>query len=223
MTAGRPPTVRWEIPRALPGPGLHVWRIDLDAHDAADPSVLAADELARAGRFADPSRRQRFVALRTAARCILGRYADATPAALEFGAEQRGKPHLAYPPTRWAFNLTDSGALALLAVSDRSPVGVDLEVLRPVSRWQRIARRILADADCRAVEAADERDREALFLAHWTAHEARQKATGEGLHGIRADATQWQVLHFSPRPSWIAAVAFAAGVDLALQWLEYRP
>lgn len=217
-----PVTVAWADHASPPRGGLHVWRIALDAPDHADPRVLSAAETARADRLADPARRRRFIAMRIAARHILARYVEAEPHAIEFGAGHRGKPHVTRPPTRWTFNLTDSGTLALLALDDRGPVGVDLEGLRAVARWDRIARRTFGEPAHRALAAAPPDARDELFLAHWTAHEARQKATGEGLHGARADAAHWQVLHFRPGPGWIAALAFAAGVEPRVSWLDYR-
>jgi 4'-phosphopantetheinyl transferase len=207
-----------------PEGGVHVWRIALDAASTSeDTTVLAPAELARAARLRDGARRRRYLALRLAARRILAPYLGTSPQAIAFGTEPRGKPHVVHPPTAWAFNLTDSGALALLAISDAGAVGIDLEAPRLVPRWQAIARRSF-DADaCRRLEAADPQGRAHLFLRHWTAHEARQKATGEGLHGARADPAQWRVLHFAPAPGWVAAIAMKADFTASLSWIDYQP
>jgi 4'-phosphopantetheinyl transferase len=227
MDTGHPfaplPHVAWERRLAPAAGGVHVWRIALDPHSGQDEAVLAPTELARAARFHDATRRQRYLALRLAARHILARYLGTSPHALAFGTGPRGKPHVVAPPTALMFNLTDSGALALLAVSDAGPIGVDLELLRVVPRWQAIARRSFDNDACRRLETADPQERAHLFLRHWTAHEARQKATGEGLHGARADPAQWQVLQFAPAPGWVAALAFAADVAPILSWIDYRP
>lgn len=215
-----PVAVFWAVPDALRDRGLHVWRIDLDAGAEIDSALLAPSEVARAHRIGDAERRRRFLALRVTTRRILARYVDTEPRALAFGAGHRGKPHLVHPPTDLVFNLTDSGPLALLAVGHGGAVGVDLEAVRPVSRWQRIARRTFPESACLVIEAADPAARDTMFLAHWTAHEARQKATGEGLHGVRADVARWQVLHFTPAPGCIAALAFAADVTPALSWFD---
>lgn len=227
MDAGHPfaplPHVAWQRRLAAADGGVHVWRIALDQHLGRDEAVLSPTELARAARFHDPTRRQRYLALRLAVRHILARYLGTPPHALAFGTGPRGKPHVVDPPTALTFNLSDSGALALLAVSDAGPIGVDLELPRTVLRWRAIARRSFDYDACRGLEIADPQERADLFLRYWTAHEARQKATGEGLHGARADPAQWQVLHFAPAPDWVAALAFAADVAPVLSWIDYRP
>jgi 4'-phosphopantetheinyl transferase len=125
------------------------------------------------------------------------------------------------PPTRWDFNQTDSGPLALLAVSDVGPIGVDLEEVRPVARRDAIARRMFAAEACQEIAEAKPDERDHAFLAHWTAFEARQKATGEGLHGTRADPAKWRILHFAPAPGWIAALAHAADIEPAVAWFDH--
>ncbi len=227
MDTGHPfaplPHVAWEDRLSPPDGGVHVWRIALDVQAGQDEAVLAPAELARAARFHDATRRRRYLALRLAARRILARYLGTSPHTLAFGTGPRGKPHVVDPPTPLTFNLTDSGPLALLAISEAGPVGVDLEALRTVPRWQRIAQRSFDEDACRALEAADAQERAHLFLTHWTAHEARQKATGEGLHGARADPAQWRVLHFAPAPGWVAALAFAANAAPAVRWYVLQP
>jgi 4'-phosphopantetheinyl transferase len=215
------PLAVWCPAAALPARGTHVWRIDLDAAASTDDGLLAAHELARARRIADTARRRRFVALRQAARRILAGYVGAAPEELVLGAGPRGKPHVAWPPTRWAFNQTDSRSLALLTVSDAGPVGIDLEPVRPMPRWEPIARRMLSDPARRELERAAAPARDSLFLAHWTALEARQKATGEGLFGARAAERDWEVRHFAPLPGWIAALALPAGQPVDLRFVHY--
>ncbi len=215
------PLAAWRPAGPLPARGTHVWRIDLDTAAVTGDGLLAAHELARARRIADADRRRRFVALRQAARRILAGYVGAAPEALVLGAGPRGKPHVAWPPTRWAFNQTDSRGMALLTVSDAGPVGVDLEVVRPMPRWEPIARRMLSEAACHQLASAAAPARDRLFFAYWTALEARQKATGEGLFGERAAERDWEIRHFAPLPGWIAAVALPAGQSADLSFVHY--
>ena len=216
------PRVDWATVRQLPADGLHVWRIALSP--APSPSVamtLPAEELARAGRLVDPAARERFLALRQALRAILARYVDSAPEGLRFGREARGKPFLVEPPSDWAFNLSDSRDLALLAVSRAGPVGVDLEHLRTVPRRDGIARRIFTAEQVAALEESPAEARDALFFQHWTAFEALQKATGAGLAGPRADPAAWRVRHFVPTPGCIAALAHGAAIDTEILFLSY--
>lgn len=202
------PLVAWASPSPLPEDGLHVWRIGLSATPSPlDAIALPADEVGRAERLVDPAARRRFLALRQATRAILARYVGAAPAALRFERQARGKPVLAEPASDWHFNLTDSRDLALLALSRDGPVGIDLEFLRPVPRRDGIVRRLFAAEVADALARSPVAERDALFFRHWTAFEARQKATGAGLAGPRADPADWQVRHFVPAPDCLAAVA----------------
>lgn len=211
----------WSTPTSLPSAGLHVWRIPLAGADPDRVEGLSEDEVARAGRLAEPVR-ARFLAVRRAARHILSRYVGATPAALRFVAAPRGKPSIGYPATDWLFNLSDSGDLALLAVSRTGPVGIDLERLREIRRSEAIAERMLPPPAHDELRLARGAARDAVFLRHWTAFEARQKATGAGLSGPRAVDAEWQVVHFVPEEGWIAALAHPTGLTPSLHFYVHE-
>ncbi len=216
------PVVEWREAHQPPPVGLHVWRIGLSAQPAHSATpTLSADELARARRLVDPAARARYLALRRALRAILARYIGGEPEQLRFGREARGKPFVAAPPTDWAFNLSDSRDLALLAVSRTGPVGVDLEHLRPLPRRDGIARRVFAAEQVAALEASPAAVRDALFFRGWTAFEALQKATGSGLAGPRADPAKWRVRHFVPAPGAIAALVHPAAVQAEILFFGY--
>ncbi len=196
----------WTTPTSLPPAGLHVWRIPLAGAGPDRLEGVSDDEVARAGRLAEAAR-GRFLAVRRAARAILSRYVGVPAVTLRFVAAPRGKPAIGHPPTDWVFNLSDSSDLALLAVSRAVPVGIDLERLREVRRPEAIAQRMLPAAAHDELLQAEGAARDAVFLRHWTAFEARQKATGAGLSGPRAVDAEWHVVHFVPEEGWIAALA----------------
>jgi phosphopantetheinyl transferase len=137
---------------------LHVWRVELTGED----------DRARA---------------RAALAAILADYlGGAAEAAVS--AAGNGKPRLVVEPNRLSFNLSHSGELALVAIAPGGvEVGVDIERLRPRRDLVRLAERWLPDADRAAVAAAGEAEREQVFYAAWTNHEARVKCTGAGLSG----------------------------------------
>ena len=95
-----------------------------------------------------------------------------------------GKPRLARDPGRLSFNLSHSGGMAMVAIAPGGvEVGVDVERLRPRRDLVRLAARWLPAADAAAVAGAPAAEREAVFYAAWTRHEARVKCTGAGLAG----------------------------------------
>jgi phosphopantetheinyl transferase len=129
-------------------------------------------------------------AARRALREILGAYLGEDPDTVALTAGEGGKPELAGQEPYGSggapisFNLSHSGGLALVAVTaGGTPVGIDLERLRPRRGLVRLAARWLRAVDAEAVAVAPEEDREEIFYAAWTKHEARIKCTGSGLSG----------------------------------------
>ncbi len=86
-----------------------------------------------------------------------------------------GKPFFADHP-QLHFNLSHSGGFALCALDD-SPVGVDIEAIRP--HHPRLAQRICSPAELDWVKVQPAPDLALLSL--WTKKEARVKQNGLGL------------------------------------------
>ena len=99
------------------------------------------------------------------------------PETLRFRFGPDGKPRLAHGSLH--FNLAHSDSLALLAVRQDAPVGVDVEPVRPLPEAMLIACRWFSAPEIRWIAASDDRDR--AFLRCWVCREAFLKATGEGL------------------------------------------
>lgn len=67
----------------------------------------------------------------SALREVLARYLDEEPDAIELRAGEHGKPALADPSSPLRFNLSHSGDLALVAVTQGREVGVDIQKIKP--------------------------------------------------------------------------------------------
>lgn len=173
--------------------------------DAALP-LLSADEHDRAARLRQPVHRQRFVLAHAFLRRKLGERLGHHPAALRFGHGPEGKPLLA----GLHFNLSHSGDLAVLALSTRHPVGVDIEALQPIDALG-LARAHFAPSEAALI--ADLDDPLAAFYRLWARKEAALKAHGLGIgHSLAEVPTTW-VRDFTP------AVGYAG----ALAWLDSAP
>ena len=142
--------------------------------------ILISDEIERAARFRVEGAAQRFVVARAVLRSVLGRFTGIDPAAVVFAYGEHGKPHLAAGGPR--FNASDSGDFVVVALAS-AELGVDLEVLRPLARGDRLARRICTERELEAFETISEAERDAAFLRLWTCKEAALKAVGAGLSG----------------------------------------
>jgi 4'-phosphopantetheinyl transferase len=93
---------------------------------------------------------------------------------------------------RLHFNITHSGDLVLMAVSDARPVGVDVERRRAVSRVSALEARWLTTAERSDYHrlrglGLDESD---AFLRIWSLKEARLKALGVGIAGAAEAAVE---------------------------------
>lgn len=161
----------------------------------------------------------------TRQRALLAAYAGVS--AVELAPALHGKPRLARGDLE--FNLSHSGAHALLALARGTPVGVDLE-----RRERRVAREAALIARCFDVDEAAaiaraEDPRDALLRA-WCAKEALVKAIGRGIaYGLRrvrltwADGEPrlaalegpasasgpWRIAMLDPAPGYRAALAYA--------------
>lgn len=161
---------------------VHIWQIDLTLpQPAAWAASLDAAEQAHAARFATPALQLAFRRAHGALRAVLAHYTHFNPADLAFTQGRWGKPALATGELE--FNLTHSGALALLAVAPAGcPVGIDIESLEQ----HRLDVVTLFDLTCHDSEKAallalsGDAQRHA-FMALWTRKEAYLKALGIGL------------------------------------------
>lgn len=157
---------------------VHLWKRPLTGR--ASPGfrdLLSEEEHAAAARFQLPEPAERYRQTHGWLRSVLSRYLDMPPEAIRFRSGPDGKPRLAHGSLH--FNLTHSDSLALLAVRQNAPVGVDVEPVRPLPEAMLIACRWFSAPEIRWISASEDRDR--AFLRCWVCREAFLKASGEGL------------------------------------------
>jgi len=142
--------------------------------------ILDESERERANRFRIAAARRRFIGARAFLRSILGRAVGVVPENVAFSYGRYGKPRLAGGGPY--FNATDSGDVVVVALAS-DEIGVDVEVVRPLNRLERLARRICTKLEIDALEKMSQTDRNAALLRLWTCKEAGLKAIGTGLSG----------------------------------------
>ncbi|HKV50587.1 MAG TPA: 4'-phosphopantetheinyl transferase superfamily protein [Gemmatimonadaceae bacterium] len=135
-----------------------------------------------------------------------------------------GKPMLAN--TALHFNMSRSEDVALIAVSERGAVGVDVERLRPMPDATDLARAYFAGPAREAIAAASLDARDKVFLMQWTRLEAIVKADGGGLGAspsivdvpfsdddkmVRMRNREWGLQSFVPVDGYVAAFASDGG------------
>jgi len=182
--------------------------------------------------YASSQRRAPLVAL-------LAGYLGIPESTVTLGEDARGKPYLANATgargdgAALEFNWSHSGDYALIAVSRRGTVGVDIERLGKNLRAIEIARRFFDAEEADVLAALDPEARDHAFIGLWCAKEAVLKAVGEGLsfglarlafaHVGAADwdlamadsalgkAQDWHVSGFDPAPGYRGCLAWRGG------------
>ncbi|HWZ46268.1 MAG TPA: 4'-phosphopantetheinyl transferase superfamily protein [Candidatus Saccharimonadales bacterium] len=165
---------------------VHVWRGRLEQPEAVLEScraILPDDELARAARFYFEKHRRHFMIAHGMLRQVLAPYLGMAPREIRFRTEKNGKPELAENSRRPSlrFNLSHSGELALLAVTEGQIVGVDVELHRADFAGEDIARRFFSEQEASKLCALPAEQKVEAFFNCWTRKEAYVKAIGEGL------------------------------------------
>jgi 4'-phosphopantetheinyl transferase len=175
-------------------------------------SLLSADELQRAARLLDPRKVQDFIVGRGRLRQILASYLAADPAQIIFTYGLHGKPTLQAPAAMGlTFNLTHSGAWALLVVARNTEVGVDLEKSDPRLDYARLAARFLTPEENAALAAVPETRRRRKFYRLWTRKEARLKGEGGGFSSEDVHpAASWYTRSFWLAPGYVGSLACSA-------------
>lgn len=160
-----------------------IWHLPLTeiADEAALLALLEPTERQRAERYRNAAARRNFLLCRAALRLLLAERLQITADALQLLADEHGKPHLADAPPDLSFNVSHSGDLALIALANGPPIGIDLEAWRPNRQSTAIARRCFAPAELSGWHALPETERPSAFFALWTRKEAFAKAVGRGI------------------------------------------
>ena len=171
----------------LPPDEVHVWTASRDAPDEvveAMRSLLDADELKRADRFAFPATAGNSP---SAGGCS-GRSSAAISTARRSRSGSSPTPTASRGSTRgWAlivpirFNLAHSGPWVVYALTLGRELGVDIERIRPEFGGFAIAERFFAPGEVAALRALPEESRGLAFFHGWARKEAYIKAKGKGL------------------------------------------
>lgn len=164
-------------------PDMALWLVSLEA--GAQPALewhswLSPEELARASRFHFEADARRYRTSHAALRTLLARLTGLAPLALRLVDGSNGKPRL-LAPRDLHFNLSHSGEWALIGVSHQGPIGVDIEVARPLDDADSLAERNFTPKEYRDYLNAPAPERLQTFYRCWTRKEACLKALGSGL------------------------------------------
>jgi 4'-phosphopantetheinyl transferase len=199
--------------------------VDLPGHI----ETLDRMERERMERFHFAPDRARYAVAHANLRRILGSYVQQPAASLRFRANGFGKPELDRGDSSSSlhFSLSHSRSIAVLAVANAGPVGVDVEDVRPIE--PEVADMNFSESERTQLSALQGDAWVAGFYRCWTRKEAILKAEGIGLFhpldsfdvSLSEDETAelletrkpfsypWKLHHLSPAEGTIGAVAMA--------------
>lgn len=202
-------------------------------------ALLTHDERSRLERRRGEHARD-YLVTRALVRWALSRSVPVAPGSWELAEGEHGKPRVVGPAEALpiSFNVSHSGSVVVCAVADGTAIGVDVEALDRVRRFEKIATRFFAPREAAAVCASAAADRSARFYERWTLKEAYIKARGLGIsmplsafwfelrgdgsprisfdERIEDDPNAWQFWQARIDERHLAAVAFGCGADADL-------
>lgn len=182
-------TVRQD-PIPLDENAVHLWGIELTgSRHCLKRCAGWLDEIERhrAARFVRDDIRQRYVLAHGGLRAVLSRYLRVAPDVIALNRSATGKPFLTRElrdRSAITFNLSHAHDRALIAVSKRQEIGVDLEFIRAGIEVEHLSKRFFTPSEHTAIMQATEDRRPTRFFRYWVAKEALLKAQGIGLRGL---------------------------------------
>jgi 4'-phosphopantetheinyl transferase len=163
--------------------GVKLWLAGpIDAYAVPENlwNVLSTTEKDRADRFVQPADRALFIAARGLLRCLLSEATNIVAKNIRFAEGPYGKPYLSGLPGPH-FNVSHSGAFALIGLSEGRPVGVDIERMRFSGDELNVAQNYFSTAEYRALQGLEQEAMLSVFYKIWTCKEAVFKACGSGI------------------------------------------
>lgn len=215
--AGRSLWVPSSQPPQLAAGDVHLWRFPLDTSPpelTTLKKLLSSDEEQRAVRLLDSRKAQSLIVGRGRLRQILAAYLRVDPAQIAFAYGRHGKPALQAPAaTDLTFNLTHSGAWALLVVARGVEVGIDLEKIDPHLDYEPLVTCFFTPEENSALATVPELRRRRTFYRLWTKKEARLKGEGGGFSvPAESDQAGWTTRTFWLGRGYVGNVACEAAV-----------
>jgi 4'-phosphopantetheinyl transferase len=204
----------WDLPPAswnLHAKEVHVWSAWLDQSaefTSMLASTLALDEKTRAARFRFEQERRRYLTGRGFLRRILAHYTNTTPESLTFRYGTEGKPELD-STHELAFNLSHTGKLLVIAVTNLSAVGIDVERLCRIASMDRIADNYFTKPEQQRLFKCDSTEQRRVFFEIWTMKEAALKRDGRSVAEMRqiSHNPDGFVQAFTPSPGCIGSLS----------------
>ena len=230
------------------GPGLpelnkdevHIWCASQHQSEADFNrlrSTLSEDETVKANKYVFEKDQVASIVARGLLRTLLGAYLKRDPKSFHFVEVGNGKPALKrgeFDPHLY-FNISHSGTMVLYGFTYINPIGVDIELKRPLEDALQISESYFSENEKEALRNLSPEKQHEGFFNCWSRKEAFIKVYGEGLsreldsfdvslrpgeparllsiEGNSDQANQWTLEDLNPIDEYAAAYCIEATPD----------
>lgn len=229
--------------RSLLNNQAHLWHVRLSWLTSSinlHKSDLPIEEQVKANAFKRLEDRNRYLGTRLILRVLISMYCRVSVDKISFDYGQYGKPTAIIPGQSYSlhFNISHSQDLLTLAFS-RSPVGVDVEFVKPDFDIDSIANTVMSKNELEEFYSISIEKRVHAFYQLWTRKEALVKLLGIGMsqnlksleagfsddQSIRlstlgpnfsgSDSREWRVSQiYTPEYNYVGAIALQSRMEL---------
>lgn len=194
---------------------VHIWPVAVTELPVNQLTSLIAklpkDERCSLAAIGDPRRAGLVLQSRLKLRRVLSRYFPDEEIVIR--RDHGRKPNVnGAPATPVCFNLSRSGAMAVIAVSKDIPIGIDLERIDSDFPWRPVAQAFFAPDEWNYMRKLPPALAAAAFFKSWVSREAYLKGLGVGL---RSSMRQFSVC---PRPDAPPFLLRSQGAHTAGFW-----
>ncbi len=161
---------------------VDVWQANILSQEAAKQNyyeLLNADEKQKVDTFLRAELQQKYINTRGILRKVLGTYLNMKPQDINIKTAEYGKPFV--DDSEIFFNLSHTGNKLVIAVSNVSEIGIDLEQLRGRKNLKGLVKKCLSTVEKKSWESLSEQQQIFMFYYLWVRKEALVKAIGRGI------------------------------------------
>lgn len=138
---------------------------------------LGPGEIERYQRFIRPQRQRQFLLGRILLRSLLGQTLNVSPPDIPLSERPGSAPLLHGAEAKPHFSLSHSGDWVACALSEQTPVGLDIEVLNPQRDLLALSEQALDEDETALIWGLQGEARVKMFYACWSRKEALYKLT----------------------------------------------
>lgn len=162
---------------------IHLWYIPYDVITVSLNSlfsILSVEEQNKANDFYFNKHKTAYILRKLALRVILSQYCMINPNAINFKYNYYQKPYFVTNPFNLQFNMSHSHNMAILAITKKHPIGVDIECIKPIKNITGIANQLFSPQEYSKFVLVPSNQKIETFYKIWTRKEAFIKAIGKG-------------------------------------------